>query len=393
MSGLEIIFWSLAACVAYTYVGYPLLLGAASKLLGGRRAVRRAPFAAPVSVVITAYNEVAHVRRRVREMLEHFGAAGLAGEVIVVSDGSTDGTAAACREAAGAADNVRVIELTQNVGKAAAMAQGCAAARHDLIVLADARQTWEPQTLPTLLESFADERVGAVSGDLVLESGDGPLGGVGLYWRYEKWIRTRESVIAAAVGVSGSISAVRKELFRAVPPGTVLDDVYWPLRVVMQGRRVIHESRARAFDRLPHNPRDEFRRKIRTLSGNYQLMARLPSSLLPWRNPVWLQFMSHKVLRLVVPWALLGMLLSSAALLGQGPLYRGLFAMQFAFYALAVGGMLESVARRVRFASAASSFLILNAAAWAAFWVWSTGRTTRSWHKTSYAPLPAQASS
>src|SRR5207248_2251639 len=133
---------------------------------------------------------------------------------------------------------------------------------------------------------FADPEVGAVSGDLTLTSA-GVLGGVGLYWRFEKWLRKKESRLWAQVGVSGSISAVRRKLFRPIPRGTILDDVYWPMQVVLQGYRVVHDSEACAFDRLPPRPGDEFRRKVRTLAGNIQLLTLLPALLLPWRNPVW----------------------------------------------------------------------------------------------------------
>src|SRR5207237_4710179 len=171
-----------------------------------------------------------------------------------------------------------------------------------------------------LLENFADPSVGAVSGDLHLETSPGVLAGVGLYWRFEKWLRCRESLVDSQVGVTGAIAAVRRELFRPVPAGTLLDDVYWPMQVAMQGYRVVHDARARAFDRLPDSPRDEFRRKVRTLAGNFQLAALLPASLSPWRNPVWVQWVSRKLLRLVAPWALLGLLASCIA--GDGPLRR-----------------------------------------------------------------------
>src|SRR5207249_10681512 len=125
-----------------------------------------------------------------------------------------------------------------------------------------------------------------------------------------------ESQVHSSVGVTGAICAVRRRLFPGVPQGTILDDVYWPMHVAMQGYRVIHDQRARAFDRLPERARDEFRRKVRTLAGNFQLAVRLPQTLLPWRNPVWWQFVSHKLLRLVVPWALLAMLVISSVLPG-----------------------------------------------------------------------------
>jgi cellulose synthase/poly-beta-1,6-N-acetylglucosamine synthase-like glycosyltransferase len=288
---------------------------------------------------------------------------------------------------------VRVVELPQRVGKAVALSRGCSEARHEILVFADARQTWAPDALKRLLENFADPRVGAVSGELIVESAPGVMAGVGLYWRYEKWLRQTESQIHSVVGVTGAISAVRRQLFRPIPAGTLLDDVYWPLRVTMQGYRVVHDQRAIAHDRLPERARDEFRRKVRTLAGNFQLLTRLPMALLPWRNPLWLQFLSHKVLRLLVPWALLGLLITSA-LLG-GPFYRGALAAQLGSYVIGLSGIWKVVGARVRPASAAASFLVLNAAAWLAFWVWISGRAGRSWRKVSYgrAPLSSPAAS
>ena len=170
------------------------------------------------------------------------------------------------------------------------------------------------------------------------------MAGVGLYWRYETWLRWQESLVFSAVGVTGAISAVRRHLFRPIPPGTILDDVYWPLRVTMQGFRVVHDRRARAFDRFPDRVEDEFRRKVRTLSGNYQLLRRFPDVVRPGRNPVWFQFLSHKVMRLAVPWALLVLLASSLML--EAPLYRAALGVQLAFYLLGLAGLVRGVATR-----------------------------------------------
>jgi hypothetical protein len=213
------------------------------------------------------------------------------------------------------------------------------------------------------------------------------MAGVGLYWRFEKWLRRTESRFDSMVSVTGCIAAVRRDLFPVIPAGTILDDVYWPLAVAMAGHRVVHEERARAFDRLPEKARDEFRRKVRTLAGNFQLITLLPSALLPWRNRVLWQFVSHRVLRLIVPWALLVAFV--AALLVPGLVYRLAFLSQAVFYLLGVAGCLPGVGARSRIASAIASFLVLNAAAWFAFWVWACGFSSRSWAKIAYAaPAP-----
>lgn len=377
---LEIAFWACTALVVYTYAAYPLLLALAARLRGRPRRVE--PIAASVSVILAVHNEEKNLPRRLDELARLIETSGLPGEILVVSDGSTDRSAEVAR--AFEERGVRVLEAEGRQGKAAALSAACAAARHDILIFADARQRWADDALVRLIENFADPAVGGVSGDLVLEASPGVLAGVGLYWRFEKWLRLRESALYAQVGVTGAISACRRALFRPVPPGTILDDVCWPLNVVLQGYRVVHDERTRAYDRLPENTRDEFRRKVRTQAGNLQLLTRLPvAALLPWRNRVWWQWVSHKLLRLVVPWALLGMLVTSA-LLWSEPFYAVALGVQLAGYALALLGLLPAVGRRVKLLGAAASFLVLNGAAWLAFWVWITGRAGQSWQKVQY---------
>ncbi len=375
---LAVLFWLLAAFVAYTYLLYPLLLRALAHWRRPR--ARSAPLPGSVSVILAVHNEAHSIGRRLQELTGLLRTSGIRGEIIVVSDGSTDGTVAAARSFPAA--SMRVLELPQHQGKAAALSLAAAAAQHEILVFADARQSWAPDALCCLLENFRDPTVGAVSGDLVVEAAPGVLAGVGLYWRYEKWLRQLESQVHSTVGVTGAISAVRRDLFRPIPAGTLLDDVYWPLCVAMQGFRVVHDNRARAYDRLPALVRDEFRRKVRTLSGNYQLLTRLPSVLLPWRNPLWFQFLSHKIFRLLVPWALLGMIAASALL--PGPAYQAAFGGQVLFYLVGLLGIRTGIGARLRLAAAVGSFVVLNAAAWLAWWNWLSGRAAQSWGKVVY---------
>jgi glycosyltransferase involved in cell wall biosynthesis len=387
MSALEIIFWMCAACVAYTYLGYPLCL--AVRACWRPAPVRRGPFRGRVTILFAVRNEEAAIERRVQELSRHLRESEVPGELVVVSDGSNDGTVEILRawERKGM---IRVLEFAKSLGKAAAITRAARSATGDVLVFADARQTWAEDALSRLLENFADPTVGAVSGDLVLEAAPGMLLGVGIYWRFEKWLRRKESITASQVGVTGAISAVRRVLFRPIPAGTLLDDVYWPLCVALEGWRVVHDERARAYDRLPAASRDEYLRKIRTLAGNYQLAARLPATLLPWRNPLWWSWVSHKLLRLVVPWALLTLYFSSRFL--PGPLYQTAFWSQLAAYGVGVLGTTPYVARKSKLLAAAGSFLVLNAAAWLAFWVWAFGRTESSWTKARYVPQLEPAS-
>jgi len=392
---LEVLFWLSAACVIYTYVGYPLILALAARLRPARPMSALSLPDLPVSVVLAAHNEESRIGARIRELVGLVAARPAGGELVVVSDGSTDHTVALAQAAASEAESttggripVRLLVQEPNLGKAMALNQAHAAASHRLLVFADARQTWADDAIDRLVAPFADSSVGAVSGDLVVESAPGVMAGVGLYWRFEKWLRRTESRFDSMVSVTGCIAAVRRELFPAIPPGTILDDVFWPLAIAMGGHRVIHEEQARAYDHLPDRARDEFRRKVRTLAGNFQLMVRQPAALLPWRNRLWWQFISHRALRLVAPWALLAMLVAGAAL--NDAFYRALLGGQCAFYALGLAGMCNPVASRSRLASSIASFLVLNAAAFVAFWVWAFGRSSHSWARVRYrVPAPA----
>ena len=379
---LTAMFWLGVATVIYVYVLYPVVIGLLANLRAERAtASATAPATtAPFSIVLAVHDEAARIHCRLDELLALIATTGRAAEVIVITDGCADGTALLARSHP--SPLVRVIELSEKEGKAQALSRGCAAAQGEILVFADARQRWAADSLQRLLENFNRPDVGAVSGELVIDAPAGVLAGVGLYWRYEKWLRRNEGRLHSTVGVSGSICAVRSELFRPIPRGVLLDDLYWPLQVVMQGWRVVYDDRAIAYDRLPGQASDEFRRKVRTLSGNLQLAAALPQALLPWRNPIWVQFLSHKVLRLLVPWLLLGMLLSSSLL--EGPLYRTAFVGQLLFYGLALVALAGPPASRWRLTTAAASFVVLNAAAWLAFWVWICGRAEGIWKKVAY---------
>jgi cellulose synthase/poly-beta-1,6-N-acetylglucosamine synthase-like glycosyltransferase len=374
------LFWIGVATVLYVYLLYPALIWVLARLRREQRTAGAERTWTAFSVVLAVHDEELRIRARLDELLTLIAATGRSAEVIVVADGCTDSTAALARSHP--SPLVRVIELAENEGKARALSRGYEVAQGDVLVFADARQRWAPAALQQLLQNFDRPDVGAVTGELVVEAPAGVLSGVGLYWRYEKWLRRNEARLHSTVGVSGSISAVRRELFRPIPRGLLLDDLYWPLQVVMQGRRVAYDERAIAYDRLPERPADEFRRKVRTLSGNFQLAARLPQALLPWRNPIWAQFISHKLLRLVVPWMLLAVFVASGLL--PEPLYRVAFVAQVICYGLALLALAGGRGARWRVASAAAGFVVLNAAAWLAFWVWLGGRAEGSWKKVAY---------
>ena len=252
----------------------------------------------------------------------------------------------------------------------------------EVVVFGDARQCYDTRALRALVAPFADPPVGAVTGDLILTEGDRkPLErGLGLYWRCEKAIRRSENRVGSVVGVTGAIYAIRRELFETLPPDTILDDVLLPMRIARRGYRVLFEPRARAYDHALASPAGQFARKVRTISGNFQLFAR-EHWLLGFRNPLWLQTVSHKGLRLLTP-ALLGFALATNLLLLDRPSFRLLLLGQLAFYAAAIFG---HALRHAKFPGLAVPYVVrmLASATTVAFLSYLTGHQKVTWSKGS----------
>jgi len=378
---MRIAFWISALFIAYTYIGYPLCLFLRSRW--------RAPSPSPqpasghdadlplVSIVIAAHNEAETLPHKLRNL------AGLdyprdRYEIIVVSDGSTDATDPWMQTQAN--DRLRFFALPEHAGKAIALNRALEAAQGEIIIFTDARQIIDPDALRYLVANFADPAVGCVSGELIL--GDARAGaagkGLGFYWRLEKKIRGWEAASGSVVGATGALYAMRKDLFVPLPAGTLLDDVYLPLHVVRQGKRVLFESRAHAYDNLA-NPQREFRRKVRTLTGNYQLL-RLAPWLLTERSPVRIRFISHKLFRLWVPFALAVLFMASAFL--KSTFYQAALIAQLVFYGLSILAVWRTKLGLItRLADVSLAFVLMNTAAAVAL-VWFLAGKKEIWARS-----------
>ena len=259
---LRILFWSSITAILYTYLGYPLMMWLLARR---RRPVHKATVTPNASVVIACHNEAQNIEARLHNLLAcDYPQDRL--EIIVVSDGSTDQTADVARRFA--SDRLRVVAYERQMGKAVALNIGVGMATGDVIVFADARQRFEAGAIRELAANFADATVGVVSGELLLVGSVGVGESVGLYWKYEKWIRKNESRFNSVIGATGAIYAIRKCLWQSLPPMTILDDVYTPMRIAMGGHRVVFEERACAYDQATDSAEREFARKVRTLLGN-----------------------------------------------------------------------------------------------------------------------------
>ena len=381
MSPVALIFWLSLALLAYIYAGYPLLVW----LLGRVRPLttRRETFTGQMSVVIAGYNEGGRLARKLESLFASDCASQIE-EVLIGSDGSDDNTAEVI--ATYGDPRVRLVTFTERRGKPAVLNDLVPQCRTELVMLMDARQALESSALSRLAACFADERVGVVSGELVFrsENADSTAAeGIGAYWKYEKFIRKSESRFRSVPGATGALYTIRKSLFRPIPEQTLLDDVVIPMQAIEQGFRCLIEPGAIAYDTPSQSTHQESVRKRRTIAGAAQLIINQPRWLLPWKNPIWIEFMSHKIARLCSPALLLVAAGTNIDLAGQ-PLYGFILTLQFCFYTAAgVGYLFQRQGRKSSLFGLPLMFVSLNTTTTGALWDALRGRFRATWQRSA----------
>jgi glycosyltransferase involved in cell wall biosynthesis len=356
---VRLIFWLSMAGLLYTYAGYPAVVWLLARLRPRRWTA--APITPGVSIVLAVHNGAARLAGQIERLLA-LDYPNIK-ELIIVSDGSTDGTAELL--ARQRHPRLTTIILEEHGGKAVAVNAGMACAMAEIILFVDIRPEIAPGAVEQLVSNFADPKVGCVTGELILRHGshDAASAAVGgIYWRYEKWIRTCESIFSSLVGVYGGFYAIRRTCAVPQPAGMILDDMFQPLAIIRQGYRSVLDPRACVYDTWPARIEEEFHRKVRTLAGNFQLFQLAPWTL-SWRNPVFFQLVSHKLLRLAAPYLLILLLVSSLALARGSFFYAAFALLQILGWPIAVAALRFRIPVLHRFAAAASALLVLEAAA------------------------------
>jgi cellulose synthase/poly-beta-1,6-N-acetylglucosamine synthase-like glycosyltransferase len=356
---VKIVFWLSLIGILYTYAGYPAAMWILARLRP--RPWKFAPITPGVSIVLAVHDGAALLRRKIHHLLD-LDYPNIQ-EIIIVSDGSTDGTAQLL--ASHQYPTLKAIVLEEHGGKAVAVNAGMAEATGDVILFVDIRPEIAPGAIQQLVGNFADPKVGCVSGKLALRQKDHDAASAavgGFYWRYEQWLRTCEAISDSPVGVYGGFYAIRRELAVLQPAGIILDDMFQPLSIIRQGYRSVLDPRAYVYDTWPEKVDGEFHRKVRTLAGNFQLFQLAPWTLTP-QNRVLFRLVSHKVARLVVPYLLVLLLISSLALSVGSRVFAAFAVIQLLGWALSIAGLRSRNAVLNRIAAPASALLVLNAAA------------------------------
>jgi cellulose synthase/poly-beta-1,6-N-acetylglucosamine synthase-like glycosyltransferase len=357
----RMVFWVCFLLVAYVYVGYPILLGLLVRLFP-RHNHPREGFRPSVSLLISAYNEAEVIRKKIENTLQLEYPQSVF-EIIVISDCSSDATDQIVSEYVDR--GVRLIRQNERLGKSSGLNLAVPRARGEVVVFSDANAMYRCDAIQNLVRHFVDPKIGYVVGNSrYIESvGDSQSSqSEGRYWKLETWLKCKESDFESVVGGDGAIYAIRRELYSPLLP-TDINDFLNPLQIIDHGYRGLFDSNVVCFEETADTFAQEFHRKVRIVSRALNAVRRAPGVLNPLRNPrhFWL-LASHKILRWLAPFFLLGVLLASL-MLSALPSYRWAIEAQIAFYLVAfIGWSMQSRLRTPKLVSLVFYFCIVNAA-------------------------------
>ena len=375
---MKTLYWVALLTMLYLYFGYPLAMFLLS--LTRRKPPRKEYINPAVSILMPVYNEEEYIEDKIKSMLSVDYPENKV-EILIGSDGSTDGTEEIVRKYVNGM--VKLYSGEERRGKPSMLNLLTSKAKGEILVFTDVRQELDKDSLKELVGNFYDERVGSVSTELLFEDENNKTGnGIGFYWRYEKFIRDCESKIGSMLGATGAMYAIRRRLFSALPKDLILDDVYIPLKIVEKGYRAIFDTNAKIYDRVAKTSEQEFLRKARTHTGNFQVFGYVKKLFNPLKSPVALQLFSHKLLRLMGPYLLVALFVSNMFLLGNY-FYLLSFILQIVFYALALLGVLHKRANRLF--DIPHMFCVMNLAAVVGLYRYLTHNHSILWRRAQVA--------
>ena len=376
---MELIFWTSFAVIFYVYAGYPLILAAMA--LRAKPTGSDENYLPSVSLIIAAYNEAKVIREKLENSLAlDYPSDRL--EIIVASDGSTDDTSKIVERYSDR--GIILHKVNPRGGKTRALNTVIPKTNGEILVLSDANTMFRPDAIRKLVRHFVDPAVGAVSGDVrLVDAADSHSHSEGLYYRYERGLQALESRVGSIIGSDGAMYAVAREHFRPPPDEIILDDFVISMTVARSGFRVLYDPEAIATEQGTLSAREEFFRKVRIIAGGIQalrLRVGLPRLMQPF---LLFGYISHKLLRWLVPCLLLAILFSSSALVSK-PFYALVLGAQAVFYFVAVAYGLNTLGfQQHRFSGIAYYFSLVNGAALFGIWKGLRGTQTVTWHRTA----------
>ncbi len=389
---IEIIFWTSLFIIFYTYFGYGILLFflvRVKRLFTKKSRTIDDNFRPTVSFIVPCFNEEDFIEEKIKNSLDiEYPKDKL--EIIFITDGSTDGTMDIIKKY----PEIKLLHEDRRAGKSAAENRAIQHAKNDIVVFCDANTYLPKEVLLKIVRHYADESVGAVSGEKRIYNKDADTAsgaGEGIYWKYESFLKKYDAELKTLVGAAGELFSLRKKYYTHLEEDTVLDDFIQSMRIAGQGKKVVYDADAYAMETASESVKEELKRKIRICAGAWQSMIRLKYLLNPFRDFVlFFQYLSHRVLRwtltpflmlLVIPLNVLLVLFSSGL-----NIYLPLLAAQFIFYTMAIlGWILANKEIKVKILFIPYYFFIMNYAAFAGLFRYFKGNQAAAWERSKRA--------
>jgi cellulose synthase/poly-beta-1,6-N-acetylglucosamine synthase-like glycosyltransferase len=373
----QIVFWACIIVMGYVYVGYPLVVYLVSRIWA--RPVKLGEIEPSVTILITAYNEEKAIRDKIENTLAiEYPAEKL--EILVASDGSTDGTDDIVREYE--ERGVKLVRKEGRVGKTATQNHAVEQASGEIVLFSDATTAYQPDVFRKLLPSFADESVGCVAGRLVYVDDESTNVGKGAqsYWGYETFIKLAESRACSLIGASGCLYAVRKSAYEPLYPEACSDFLICT-SIFRRGLRSVFAPEAVCTEETNRDARHELSMRVRVISQTFTDLWRNRDMMNPFKSGFFaVELVSHKLLRYAVPFVLFAAYIASIFLAAQSVIYVLILAMQTGFYLSALlGWMIERSGRKSSLLAMPLYFTLANLASVLAFYKFLKGETYARW--------------
>lgn len=375
------VFWSALCLIFYVYFGYPVILAVWSRCCPSP--VNRDDILPDTTLLICAYNEDEVIEEKILNSLEiDYPEEKLC--IAIASDGSTDDTNSIVEKYTG--KRLALYAYKERTGKVGAILQTVPQLTSEIIVFSDANTMYDPSALRTLMRNFNDPSVGGVSADVVLLNDETNFGeSESAYYRYERWIQQKESEVGSIIGADGGMYAIRRELFKPPSPNIILDDFVISMNVALQGKRLVYDAEAKGYEKSTISHVTEFLRKSRVIAGAVQALKQAEGVPGPSHKGLFFSFVSHKMLRWLVPAMLLAMLLSNFYIVVHGGslVYQLFLALQLAFYLFAFAGLVIGGESKTPIIGIPFYFCLVNGAALYGLYKGCLNKQPVTWKKFS----------
>ncbi|MDO6439308.1 glycosyltransferase family 2 protein [Cyclobacterium sp. 1_MG-2023] len=383
---LQVVFWIAIAVVAYTFLGYGIVIALLVKLKGLFRKGddnTQEDFVPEVTLVVPCFNEADIIKEKIINSLSlEYPNDKI--EIVFITDGSNDHF----REVLNEFPSVKLLHEDRRAGKTAAENRAMKFVKSPFVVFTDANTNLNKKAIKNIVKHFSKENVGCVSGEkrvLVEEEDSASSAGEGMYWKYESFLKKMDSKFYSAVGAAGELVAFRTSLYRDLPEDTILDDFMQSLLIASDGYRIVYEPDAYAMETGSDTTSEELKRKVRISAGGWQSMKRLFFKITPFNHPLlFFQYLSHRVLRwTITPFLLLLIFILNFFLLNEGLIYQLVMIAQLAFYAAALlGYILENRKLRIKVLFIPFYFCMMNYAVVAGLFRFLKGSQKSTWEKS-----------